>query len=237
MNYIKYSYETDLYHHGIKGQKWGVRRYQNEDGSLTPAGEKRYYGAANAAQRDIDSFKGLEKGIYSKNGKMLLSPTDVSNSVKALEIRRDKNKASGDAKRAKDYAKMKAKQEKATLKAEKEKAAVNVDIAKNSATRRVAEDYHRLTDREFSGKYQTTKKTFAKRYQKTNGDTYSLGKRKQAMAIAFLNAMKGKNAIRTVKDIAIATKLSDAEQRQLDKGREYSAALVASSRDIFLSRL
>ena len=32
-NYIK--------HHGIKGQKWGVRRFQNKDGSLTPIGRKR----------------------------------------------------------------------------------------------------------------------------------------------------------------------------------------------------
>lgn len=31
-----------IYHHGIKGQKWGIRRYQNSDGSLTPAGKKRY---------------------------------------------------------------------------------------------------------------------------------------------------------------------------------------------------
>ena len=31
-----------LYHHGIKGQKWGVRRFQNKDGSFTPAGRKRY---------------------------------------------------------------------------------------------------------------------------------------------------------------------------------------------------
>ena len=35
-------YKTELYHHGIKGMKWGVRRYQNKDGSLTPAGKKRY---------------------------------------------------------------------------------------------------------------------------------------------------------------------------------------------------
>lgn len=32
----------ELYHHGIKGMKWGVRRYQNKDGSLTPEGQKRY---------------------------------------------------------------------------------------------------------------------------------------------------------------------------------------------------
>lgn len=31
----------ELYHHGIKGMKWGVRRYQNEDGTLTEAGKKR----------------------------------------------------------------------------------------------------------------------------------------------------------------------------------------------------
>ena len=33
--------ENELYHHGVKGQKWGVRRYQNKDGSLTMAGKKR----------------------------------------------------------------------------------------------------------------------------------------------------------------------------------------------------
>ena len=32
----------ELYHHGTKGMKWGVRRYQNKDGSLTNAGKKRY---------------------------------------------------------------------------------------------------------------------------------------------------------------------------------------------------
>lgn len=36
-----YNYSYELYHHGIKGQKWGIRRYQNEDGSLTEAGKKK----------------------------------------------------------------------------------------------------------------------------------------------------------------------------------------------------
>lgn len=36
-------YSSELYHHGILGQRWGIRRYQNEDGTLTPEGKKRYY--------------------------------------------------------------------------------------------------------------------------------------------------------------------------------------------------
>lgn len=32
----------ELYHYGIKGMRWGVRRYENEDGTLTEAGKKRY---------------------------------------------------------------------------------------------------------------------------------------------------------------------------------------------------
>ena len=34
---------NELYHHGIKGMKWGVRRFQNADGSLTDAGKKKEY--------------------------------------------------------------------------------------------------------------------------------------------------------------------------------------------------
>lgn len=38
-------YSDELYHHGVKGQKWGVRRYRNYDGTLTEAGKKQqmYY--------------------------------------------------------------------------------------------------------------------------------------------------------------------------------------------------
>lgn len=32
----------ELYHFGIKGMKWGIRRFQNEDGTLTESGKKRY---------------------------------------------------------------------------------------------------------------------------------------------------------------------------------------------------
>ena len=42
MRYYRQPYPNELWHYGIKGMHWGDRRYQNEDGSLTPAGKERY---------------------------------------------------------------------------------------------------------------------------------------------------------------------------------------------------
>lgn len=49
---------NELYHHGVQGQKWGVRRYQNEDGSLTPEGRSHYgYSIREAGKKIIKSLK------------------------------------------------------------------------------------------------------------------------------------------------------------------------------------
>lgn len=52
---------SDLRHHGIKGQKWGVRRFQNKDGSLTPAGAKRY--SADDYKSALDKVNKADKTL------------------------------------------------------------------------------------------------------------------------------------------------------------------------------
>lgn len=68
-------YSRDLYHHGIKGQRWGVRRFQNKDGSLTPRGRKRYSDDAdNKTEKESESKK---KGLTDKQKKAIIAGAAV----------------------------------------------------------------------------------------------------------------------------------------------------------------
>lgn len=65
---------SNLQHHGIKGQKWGVRRFQNADGSLTAEGKKRY--SVSDYQQAIDKTKTA--------GKIVNEAKTLNNTIKKV---------------------------------------------------------------------------------------------------------------------------------------------------------
>lgn len=101
-----------LYHHGIKGQRWGVRKYQNEDGSLTEAGKIRYEKILNKQEKNRQKMSNNSKrlneslkewdSIYSyKNAKTmrkkLLLPSEKKEIIEKNKKKKIRDKAMDEA--------------------------------------------------------------------------------------------------------------------------------------------
>ena len=78
-----YKQTSELYHHGIKGQKWGIRRYQNEDGTLTEAGKERYYNSYEKSIKDIDKLTSFDKhSVIAKKSEKIFTDSIKNNYIK-----------------------------------------------------------------------------------------------------------------------------------------------------------
>lgn len=92
--------EEYIEHHGILGQRWGVRRFQNADGTLTEAGKKRY------GKKLVDTYSKLEKEYDKLNGFNLnSSPRYKKTSKEAEELRKEILSSSKDVMKVLDKAK------------------------------------------------------------------------------------------------------------------------------------
>lgn len=97
---MDYELSNDLSHHGIKGQKWGVRRFQNKDGSLTKAGGKRYNGSDYKPRKNVIKEVGDKVKTYKKK----------QNLKKARKIAAEKKVAAEQRKKDVEAGRLSAKQ-------------------------------------------------------------------------------------------------------------------------------
>lgn len=77
-------YYNYLQHWGVKGMKWGVRRYQNQDGSLTNAGKKRYLGNSGKTENgnkteNSDKTLNTAKTIINESAKAANTLKQINN--------------------------------------------------------------------------------------------------------------------------------------------------------------
>lgn len=98
---LTYIFDDELTHHGTKGQKWGIRRYQNKDGSLTPEGRRRYSKDADKyerkASKTTDAKRKAKYEQRAKDARKKLEDDDVIKTKRAEEVKakfeEDKKKA------------------------------------------------------------------------------------------------------------------------------------------------
>lgn len=129
-----------LYHHGTKGMRWGIRRYQNKDGSLTPAGQKRYNKEVEKLKKETAKVKAAEK--LAANNKKVQSKFDKLDAKKAaLEARK---KALKDGKDPEEEKKKAEEAEKETVEQKRER------LLKSSNAKELYENRDLLTTQELN---------------------------------------------------------------------------------------
>lgn len=183
-------FKAVLCHHGILGQRWGVRRFQNKDGSVTAAGAKRYqtgnrkldktiqkterkiandkdgmkaYGKGTQAYKDYESSLNDHKKALNKLKNV--DPKNISrHDIKAISKGKQTSEEQKTAKMEKKYTKEMIKYQKDSM---KNRQRLNIN-----AYNKTADEYNNGKIAEFNKKHKSTDPKYAEKYAKQFENDY-----------------------------------------------------------------
>lgn len=93
--------KEELYHHGILGQKWGIRRFQNPDGSLTAEGKKRYQYHTLTLKSELGLGKNRNGKINYAEKRLVGQYRDLKRHKNYFDERSNKAKSKGQLEKSK----------------------------------------------------------------------------------------------------------------------------------------
>ena len=163
-----YSITGELHHAGVKGMKWGVRRYQNKDGSLTPAGKKRY-------DRDV-----RENNAKKKDNRIVIDGPDAKRWVQE-DLKRSKGVV--------DSSKDMVKELKSINNSIPKSKATKMDLSKMSAQEMRAKINRAILEKQYTDMFAPQKTSKGREYVtnilETTGTVLAIGGSALGIAIAI----------------------------------------------------
>lgn len=174
--------DNELYHYGVPKMRWGIRRYQNTDGSLTDAGKRRYGSKEN--------FESIQRAAYSVKKAKIESKAKIKRSKieSRSELQRAKIESRSELQRAKIEAKNNSKIEKYKKKETKDIK----DIKDTNDTSSKEKSMSKMSDDELRNK--TTRYKLESDYIKEKNNRESLEPKKISKGKSFVNHV-GKKVI------------------------------------------